>query len=112
MPVEYTAIIYCDRTDRPPVVHKDQHVVELVRLRVKVADLPPGAIKTRFGKDSKPCYTFDYEIEVTYLSGSTKYELVHNGKYRASSTESLKLEANANCLLQGQKYDAVTAEYA
>ena len=28
-PVEYQTIIYCDRTDRPAVIYKDQEVEEL-----------------------------------------------------------------------------------
>jgi hypothetical protein len=32
------------------------------------------------GKDDELYYTFSYTIEVTYQSGSTKYELLHKGE--------------------------------
>jgi hypothetical protein len=79
-PVEYQTIIYCDRTDRPAVIYKDQEVEELVRLCVKMDDLPSDALEPEVGKDNELYYTFKYAIEVTYQSGSTKYELLHKGK--------------------------------
>ena len=79
-PVEYEDIIYCDRTDRPAVIYRDQKVEELVRLRVKIDDLPSDALEMEIGKDGELYYTFNYTIEVTYQSGSTKYELLHKGK--------------------------------
>ena len=79
-PVEYDDIIYCDPTDRPAVIYKDRKVKKLVRLHVKMHDLPSNALKIELGKDDKSYYTFSYTIEVTYQSGSTKYELLHNGE--------------------------------
>jgi hypothetical protein len=72
------------------MVYEDQHVVELVELRVKVDDLPPDALQIELGKDLEPYYTFKYNIEVTYLSGSAKYALVYNGQYRIPSIERWK----------------------
>ena len=79
-PSVYEDIIYCDRTDRPAVVYSDQKVKELVRLRTKLDDLPSNALDLEMGKDNELYYTFSYSIEVTYQSGSTKYELLHNGE--------------------------------
>ncbi len=79
-PVEYEDIIYCDLTDRPAVIYRDQEVLELVRLRVKMDDLPSNALEMKMGEDDELYYTFSYTIEVTYQSGSTKYELLHKGK--------------------------------
>jgi hypothetical protein len=79
-PVVYETIIYCDRTDRPAVIYRDQEVWEFVRLRVKIGDLPSDAVEMETGKDGERYYTFSYTIEVTYQSGSTKYELLHKSK--------------------------------
>ena len=79
-PVEYEDIIYCDRTDRPAVIYQDREVVELVRLHVKMDDLPSDALEMEIGKDDELYYTFNYTIEITYQSGSTKYELLHKGE--------------------------------
>lgn len=62
------------------MIYQDQEVRELVRLHVKLSDLPSDALKVKIGKDDEPYYIFHYAIEVTYQSGSTKYELVHNGE--------------------------------
>lgn len=79
-PEEYTTIIFCDRTDRSAVIYKDDQVEELVRLHVKMDDLPLDALKMEMGKDDEHYYTFRFAIEVTYQSGSTKYEVVHDGE--------------------------------
>lgn len=62
------------------MIYKDQEVEELVRLRVKIDDLPSNALETEIGKDEELYYIFRYAIEVTYQSGSTKYELLHKGE--------------------------------
>jgi hypothetical protein len=43
-------------------------------------DLPSDALEMEIGKDDELYYTFSYTIEVTYQSGSTKYELLHKGE--------------------------------
>ena len=80
MPADYQVSIYCDRTDRPAVTYPDHDVVELVRLSVKTLDLPFDALELKVGKDGKYYYCFLLTVEVTYASGSTKYELVHKGE--------------------------------
>ncbi len=62
------------------MIYKDQEVEELVRLCVKVDDLPSDALEIKMGKDDKFYYIFRYSIEVTYQSGSTKYGLLHKGE--------------------------------
>jgi hypothetical protein len=44
--------------------------------------LPEDAFEMKVGEDDKLYYQLDYAIEVTYLSGSTKYELLHSGECR------------------------------
>ena len=77
---KFEDIIYYDATDRPAVVYSDQKVQELVRLRTNVDDLPSNAVKIEIGEDMEAYYAFYYSIEVTYQSGSTKYELLCKGK--------------------------------
>ncbi|KAH8587392.1 hypothetical protein B0O99DRAFT_641981 [Bisporella sp. PMI_857] len=87
-PSEYKHIIYCDRTDRPAVVYSDEKVVELVRLHTTLDDLPSNALEMEMGDDDELYYIFRFSIEVTYQSGSTKYELLHKGKrYKAVTAE-------------------------
>lgn len=79
-PKDYEITILHDCTDRPPVVYRDQDILELVRLHVAVSDLPSDAIALEVGKDDNFYYAFSFTIEVTYQSGSTKYGLLHKGK--------------------------------
>lgn len=62
------------------MIYRDQEVRELVRLHMKMDDLPSDALGIEVGKDSELYYIFSYAIEITYQSGSTKYELLHKGK--------------------------------
>ena len=41
--------------------------------------IPNGAFPQKRGKDGKIYYEVNYEIEITFLSAFTKYELIHNG---------------------------------
>jgi hypothetical protein len=49
-------------------------------------DLPSDALEIEIGKDDEPYYTFRYIIEVTYQSGSTKYELLYKGEQQILPT--------------------------
>lgn len=94
------------------MIYQDQEVLELVRLHVKMDDLPLDALEMEMGKDDELYYIFNYTIEVTYQSGSTKYELLHKGEYQIPShTESWKSRPNANYWVEGKRYSAVSAEY-
>ncbi|KAG4432939.1 hypothetical protein IFR05_011585 [Cadophora sp. M221] len=79
-PSGYEHIIYCDLTDRSAVVYSDDKVRELVCLRTKLDDLPSDALEMEMGEDDELYYVFHFSIEVTYQSGSTKYELLHKGE--------------------------------
>lgn len=95
------------------MVYRDQEVLELVRLHVKVSDLPPDALGTEMGEDYDLYYTFSFKIEVTYQSGSTKYGLLHKGEQQfPSRTESWKSWLHANYWVEGKRYSVVSAEYA
>lgn len=50
-----------------------------------VKDLPDDAFEMKIGKDDEMYYVLRYQIDVTYLSASTKYELVHRGKNPSSN---------------------------
>ena len=79
-PSAVTLPIYCDRSDRSSVVYRDEKVEQLVRLKVKIGDLPKDAFDIDCGNDDKMYYVIRYCVEVTYQSASTKYELVHKGE--------------------------------
>ena len=49
-----------------------------------VKDLPDDAFEMKIGEDDDMYYVLRYQIDVTYLSASTKYELVHRGKSPSS----------------------------
>ena len=86
--------------------------MELVRLHVKMDDLPSDALEIETGEDNELYYTFSYSIEVTYQSGYTKYELLHKGELpNHSHAESWKSRPNANYWVKGKRYSAVSAEY-
>ncbi len=62
------------------MIYRDEKVLRLVKLHVNMDDLPENALKMEMGWDEQLYYTFNYTIEVTYQSGSTKYELLHKGE--------------------------------
>jgi hypothetical protein len=51
---------------------------------VDVKDLPDDAFEMKIGEDDEMYYVICYQIDVTYLSASTKYELVYRGKNPSS----------------------------
>ena len=79
-PNESTCTIYCDHTGRAPVRYYDYQVEELVELTADISTIPESVFRKELGKDGEMYYLFNFSIEVTYLSASTKYELIHNGK--------------------------------
>jgi hypothetical protein len=76
--------IFCDRTGRAPVRYRDYEVEKLVTLTADISAIPESRLRKERGQDGEMYYHFKYSIEVTYLSASTKYELVHKGKIRFS----------------------------
>jgi hypothetical protein len=79
-PKEHDTLIYCDRTSRAPVLYRDEQVVELVKLTADISAIPEWSIPKIKGADGEMYYRFDFTIDVTYQSASTKYEFVHQGK--------------------------------
>ncbi|CAF9916781.1 MAG: hypothetical protein HETSPECPRED_003008 [Heterodermia speciosa] len=75
----------------PVYVHSDVHnsgapelktneVVELVRVTADLRRIPTHNFPTTFGKDGLLYYDLKFEIEITYYSAYTKYELIYDGK--------------------------------
>lgn len=81
--------IYCDRTGRAPVRYRDFEVEKLVDLAADVSSIPEARLRQERGKDGEMYYFLNFSIEVTYLSASTKYELVHKGEFSLSQTARL-----------------------
>ena len=55
-------------------------VVELVQVTADFRRIPTHNIPTSIGKDHLLYYYLRYEIEITYYSAYTKYELIYDGK--------------------------------
>lgn len=89
----FNTTIYCDRTDRSAVIYKDHQIEELVELKVAIDDIPSIELDIMIGNDNQAYYTFHFAIELTYQSGSTKYELLHKGRRQISSYQKLEISA-------------------
>jgi hypothetical protein len=81
--------IYCDRSSRAPVRYHDFEVEKLVELTADISSIPESRFQQERGKDGEMYYLLNFSIEVTYLSASTKYELVHKGEFSLSQTARL-----------------------
>ena len=55
-------------------------VVPLVDLEADLSQIPRAAFPKVRGADGRFYYKIKYNIEITYYSAYTTYELVHNGK--------------------------------
>lgn len=55
-------------------------VEKLVTLKANLGKVPIKQFPKFTGKDRAKHYKIIYEVHITYLSASMKYELVHNGK--------------------------------
>ena len=55
-------------------------VVDLVQVTADFGRIPLRNIPTVRGKDGLLYYFLRYEIEITYYSAYTKYELIYDGK--------------------------------
>lgn len=63
-------------------------VATLVKVEADFARVPNLALPTQLGHDLKLYYVVEYEIEVTYYSAYTKYELIYDGvNYGAVTAE-------------------------
>ena len=52
-------------------------MTQLVKVEADLSRIPKSKIPKTKGADGKMYYKIDYEIQITYLSAYTKYELVH-----------------------------------
>ena len=86
-------LMFADVNDTGAPLYKDggdgEGVRHLSRLRADLSCIPQSELMQRVGRDGKMYFVVYYEIEMCYLSASTRYALVY----------------------KGVKYDSVTAEY-
>ncbi|MCJ1476628.1 hypothetical protein MMC13_005296 [Lambiella insularis] len=76
-----TQIFYCvaaDDTGAP--FYEDDIVKKLVVVTADLSVIPSTSLRKCIGKDGLRYYDLKYEIEITYYSASTKYELIYNRK--------------------------------
>jgi hypothetical protein len=76
----FNVTIYCDRTGRLPVIHPDVNVEQFAELTADLSKIPTVCLHKEQGWDGKLYYDIQFSIEVTYLSASTKYEFIYEGK--------------------------------
>ena len=55
-------------------------MTELVKVEADLSQIPKSKIPKTKGADGKFYYKLDYEIQVTFLSAYTKYELFYGGE--------------------------------
>lgn len=79
-PKLYNVTIYSDSTGRLPVIYLDDEVEEFAELTADLSKIPIASLHKEQGQDGKLYYDIEFQIEVTYLSASTKYEFIHEGK--------------------------------
>ena len=91
-PTSLTVDIYCDERTATAPIHRNSNVQKLVTLQADLSHLSQVNLnRTIVSKqDDQDYYRIGGAIEATFSSASTKYVL----------------------LLQGKRYDTVTAEYA
>jgi hypothetical protein len=84
--------LYCDDTSVAAPIHKNENVRQLATLEADLGGLSTYDLASTilFRKDGKKYYATAGAVECTFLSASTKYVL----------------------LSQGRRYDTVSAEYA
>ncbi|MDI1491919.1 MAG: hypothetical protein OHK93_003130 [Ramalina farinacea] len=72
----------------PPGHPKNPNVVHLVDLRADLSRIPKHGLEKKTGADGESWYVIEYEVEITYYSAFTKYELIHEGiNYGAVTAE-------------------------
>ena len=55
-----------------------ESVTRLVRVEADLSRIPANTIPQKRGADGKMYYKVEYEIQVTYMSAYTSYELIYN----------------------------------
>lgn len=76
------------RTSMIVLSNREGNVVQLVKLNADLSRVPKNEFLQEFGADNKMYYEVHFEIEVTYFSAYTKYELFYDDvNYGAVSAE-------------------------
>ena len=85
-----TRIVCCPDFDDSgaPVDPDNERVLDLVTLKTDLTLIPTSSFEEALGSDGKRYYVLEYDIMATFSSGSTKFELSHDGlKYGEVETE-------------------------
>lgn len=62
-----------------PKYHDNEFVAEVVTVTADLSRIPTGRIPLIKGVDQKMYYKIKVQIQVTYFSAYTTYELIHDG---------------------------------
>lgn len=52
----------------------------LVNVKADLSPIPLASFRKATGADGRTYYKIDFQIEITYYSAYTKFELIYNGK--------------------------------
>jgi hypothetical protein len=74
----YAGRKYVRIRNRNSVDFRTEGVTELVKLTADLSRVPLPLFPIRTGKDDEQYYILNFQVEITYLSAYTKYELIHN----------------------------------
>lgn len=74
----YAGRKYVRIKNRDSVDFRTEGVTELVKLTADLRRVPLPLFPIRTGRDDEQYYIVDCQVEITYLSAYTKYELIHN----------------------------------
>lgn len=73
--------IYNDQLPREAPVARDDNVKVLSHVEADVSHIPENQLSRRQGSDGQWYYELNCKIEAVYLSASTTYTLLYNGKF-------------------------------
>ncbi|MCJ1404053.1 hypothetical protein MMC11_007277 [Xylographa trunciseda] len=81
-PQQVTMTVYfcTDPDDSGAPLYCISNVKELVKVTADLSKVPISAFPISQGQDGKAYYSIEFQIEITYHSACTKYELIHGGK--------------------------------
>ncbi|MCJ1471604.1 hypothetical protein MMC13_000244 [Lambiella insularis] len=71
---------YSDPSNTGPPMYKDASVKKLVRVVADLSNVPLHEFIRRTGADGHDYYCINFQLEVTYFSAYTQYELIHKGR--------------------------------
>lgn len=74
----YAGRKYVRIRNRNSVDFRTEGVTELVKLTADLSRVPLPLFPIRTGRDDEQYYILNFQVEITYLSAYTKYELIHN----------------------------------